>query len=146
MIAAEDAFALGERRLDEKKVCIAYNGRVEFVDEPILIRNTPMANANLRSQLVDLLNETGPAHHRAYFAVNGADPDWPLWYAEYMQARLNALLGAALTRSELTYLLVLVEKERQAGAPGSVWMDYYADFFIERYGAMAGHMPEAPRM
>ena len=105
-----------------------------------------MANTTPRAQLVDLLNETGPAHHRAYAATNGADPDWPLWYAEYMQARLNALLGTALTRSELTYLLVLVEMERMAAAPTSAWPDYYANFFIDRYGAMAGHMPGAPRM
>ena len=105
-----------------------------------------MPATDQRRRIIDLFAEAGPAHHRAYFAVDGADPDWPLWYAEYLQARLNDVLGTALTRSELTYLLVLVEKERQAAAPASVWTDYYADFFIERYGAMAGHMPEAPRV
>jgi hypothetical protein len=105
-----------------------------------------MSNADMRSQLIDLLHETGPAHHRAYFAVNGDDPDWPLWYAEYMQARLNHILGTALTRSELTYLLVSVEKERVAADASAPWPDYYADFFIDRYGAMTGHMPEVPRV
>ena len=105
-----------------------------------------MANADIRSQLIALLHETGSAHHRAYFATNGDDPDWPLWYAETMQKDLNGLLGTSLTRSELTYLLVLVEKERAAAATGAAWPEYYADFFMQRYGAMAGHMPEAPRM
>src|SRR5215467_1473136 len=105
-----------------------------------------MANADKRSALIDLLHETGLAHHRAYFATNGDDPDWPLWYAESMQTRLNPLLGTALTRSELTYLLVLVEKERVAAAATTPWTDYYADFFMQRYGAMAGQMPETPRM
>ena len=105
-----------------------------------------MANADIRSQLIDLLHETGSAHHRAYLAANGEDADWPLWYAEYLRQRLNGLLGTALTRSELTYLLVLVEKERTAAAATAGWPEYYADFFMERYGAMAGQMPEAPRM
>ena len=63
-----------------------------------------------------------------------------------MQARLNDVLGATLTRSELTYLLVLVAKERQSAAPAAAWPDYYADFFVDRYGALAGPMPEAPRL
>jgi hypothetical protein len=99
-----------------------------------------------RQHLIDLFRETGPAHHRAYQASDGADPDWPLWYAEYMQARLNAVLGTALTRSELVYLLVLVEKEHMAGAAGAAWPEYYADFFMGRFGDMAGRMPAAPRM
>ena len=105
-----------------------------------------MPATDQRRRLIDLFAETGPAHHRAYFAVDGADPDWPLWYAEYVQARLNNVLGTTLTRSELTYLLVLVEKERMAAAPAAPWTDYYADFFVNQYGTMTGHMPEAPRM
>ena len=105
-----------------------------------------MPQTDQRRRLIELFRDTGPAHHRAYFAANGADPEWPLWYAEYMQPRLNQVLETTLTRSELVYLLVLVEKERAAGSPASAWTEYYADFFIDRHGAMAGHMPEAPRM
>ena len=95
-----------------------------------------MTDTSARAQLVALLKETGPVHHWAYQATNGADPDWPLWYAEYMLARLNALLGTALTRSELTYLLVRVEMERAVRAPNTAWPDYYADFFepLRPYG------------
>ena len=41
-----------------------------------------MPATDQRRCLIDLFAEAGPAHHRAYFAVDGADPDWPLWYAE----------------------------------------------------------------
>jgi hypothetical protein len=98
----------------------------------------------LRPALIDLLLETGSAHHHAYSATDGADPDWPIWYADHAQSRLNELLGSALTRSELVYLFVMVEKERAAQSPARPWADYYADFFLERYGAMHGHMPTAP--
>jgi hypothetical protein len=86
------------------------------------------------------------AHHRAYQATHGEDPDWPLWYAEYVPARLNQILGSALTRREPTYLIVMVEQERLAGSPAGAWTDYFAEFFVDRYGGMAGDMPAAPRM
>jgi hypothetical protein len=100
----------------------------------------------IRPTLIDLFRETGSAHHHAYLAADGADPDWPIWYAGYIQSGLNQLLGSDLTRSELVYLIVMVEKERAAHSPAAAWPDYYADFFLQRYGAMRGHMPAAPRM
>ena len=105
-----------------------------------------MPDRDQHEQLITLLRDTGAAHHRAYRATDGADPDWPLWYAEEMQARLNSILGTALTRSELTYFLVWVEKERAAQSPKSPWPEYYTDFFLERSGAMAGQMPATPQM
>jgi hypothetical protein len=104
-----------------------------------------MADTTLRSELIDFFNETQRAHHRAYFDVDGFDLEWPIWYADYMQARLNGLIHAVCTRSELVYLLVMVEKERLRQPPGGIhWADFYADFFVERYGAMSGHMPAEP--
>ena len=38
------------------------------------------------------------------------------------------------TKSELVYLLVLVNKEQAVKDPGSDWTEYYAQFFAERYG------------
>jgi hypothetical protein len=47
--------------------------------------------------------------------------------------KLGNLLNAKFTKSELVYLLVMVEKERGMMAPGSDWARYYANFLIERY-------------
>lgn len=103
-----------------------------------------MVNEDLRAKLIDLFAETGHAHHQAFIETDGADPDWPTWYAEHLQVQLNRLLGTPCARSELVYLLVLVEKERAQEAPQAPWAEYYADFFLERYGPMQGHMPGAP--
>jgi len=104
-----------------------------------------MPENSLRSDLIEFFNETQRVHHRAYFDVDGFDLDWPIWYADYMHARLNNLIHALCTRSELVYLLVMVEKERARLSPaGLPWAEYYADFFVERYGAMSGHMPAEP--
>jgi NAD(P)H-hydrate epimerase len=39
-------------------------------------------------ELTALLIETGQRHHRAYQESDGADPEWALWYAGYLQAHL----------------------------------------------------------
>ena len=46
----------------------------------------------ITAQIVDLLADTGAAHHEAFVASNGEDPEWPIWYAERLQAPLGKLL------------------------------------------------------
>ncbi len=92
-----------------------------------------MTNPDLAKRLSDLLMETGHAHHEAFIDTDGDDPDWPLWYAEHLREPLSEHLDTKLTKSELVYLLVLVDKEHNVQDPGAKWPGYYARFFIERY-------------
>ncbi len=78
------------------------------------------------ARLAHLLLETGHAHHQAYLATDGADPEWPIWYAAYLQEALNDLLGQALTQSEIVYLLVGLSKQHLAEAPTTPWHEFYA--------------------
>lgn len=87
----------------------------------------------LEQQLTDLFRETGEAHHEAFIKTEGEDPEWPLWYADYVLEPLRELLGAALTRSQLVHLLITASSEQQVKAPGADWARYYARFFQERY-------------
>jgi NAD(P)H-hydrate epimerase len=89
--------------------------------------------SDLESRLADLFAEAGHAHHQAYLETNGADAEWPIWYADYLKDRLADMLGARFTKSELIYLLVLVDKRLGLDAPGARWPRYYAKFFIERF-------------
>ena len=41
-----------------------------------------------QNNLADLLLEAGRAHHTAFAATNGTDPDWAIWYADYLQEPL----------------------------------------------------------
>jgi hypothetical protein len=70
-----------------------------------------MTEADFGQQLEGLFREVGEAHHQAYIETDGADPEWPLWYADYLRDRLAPLLDASFTRSELIYLLVMVANE-----------------------------------
>ena len=92
-----------------------------------------MAEMDLAGQLEELFRETGEAHHQAYIETDGADPEWPLWYADYLHERLGLLLDASFTKSELVYLLIRVANEQPLDAPGADWARYYAGFFMRRY-------------
>ena len=65
--------------------------------------------------LIELINRSGPAHHQAFLEVDGWDPEWPIWYAEYFWAPIQEFLPREVTRSELTYLLVKAYKEWAEG-------------------------------
>jgi hypothetical protein len=77
-------------------------------------------------ELAELLVETGHAHHAAYAASDGVDPEWAGWYGPYLQARVGDRLGRRVTRSELTYLLIRAEREHNAADDDSSWPGYYA--------------------
>ncbi len=81
--------------------------------------------------LAALLKETGAAHHHAYLATDGVDPEWASWYAPYLQARLGDRLGRSVTRSELTYLLVGAQRQQAAEGDTSPWPQFYAGVLLE---------------
>ena len=94
-------------------------------------------NTELRTNLVDLLRETGRAHHVAFEATDGADPEWPIWYAEYLHEPFAQRLDMNFYKSQLIYCLMNADFEHQARSPDSDWSEYYADEFIERYAPSA---------
>lgn len=85
-----------------------------------------MERAELLRRVEGLLRDTAHAHHEAYAATDGADPEWPLWYAEHLQGPINALLGAELTRSELVYRILDAEQDRARRDPQADWVGFYA--------------------
>ena len=84
-------------------------------------------------EIADLLSETKKAHHHAYIDVDGSDPEWPIWYADYLEDRLLPLLEASMTKSELIYALVHLSKVQPAEAPNADWTQYYAQYLVENY-------------
>jgi hypothetical protein len=86
-------------------------------------------------QISRLLHEAGETHHRVYRIVDGADPDWASWYADWLTSlsELPVLLGARPVRSEMVYLLVSLDKQYTAADPGEPWEDYYARGVAEHF-------------
>ncbi len=83
--------------------------------------------------MTDLFLEAGQAHHQAFIETGGDDPEWPLWYAEYLMDKLPPLLEAEITKSELVYLVVHLSKRQSIEAPGASWPRYYARYLAQRY-------------
>ena len=84
------------------------------------------------TDLEALLTAAGPAHHQAFIETDGEDPEWPLWYAEYLQEGLSEALGAVLTKSRIVYLLIDAEQKRLAESPDAPWPVFYAAEFERR--------------
>ncbi|MEM9932298.1 MAG: hypothetical protein AAF824_01745 [Bacteroidota bacterium] len=88
-------------------------------------------NLSKKQQLAKLFLETGKAHHQAFQETGGEDPEWPIWYAEYLQEKLSDLLPSSLSRSKLIYELVRLEEE---GLPtGMDWTQVYARKLLDKY-------------
>ncbi len=88
---------------------------------------------DVKSALVALLREAGPAHHQAYIETDGDDPDWPIWYAGYLRDRLNKLLGLGLTKTQYVVLLVEFERTRTGMEPAPDWATFWAEQLLARY-------------
>ena len=80
-----------------------------------------------REQLASLLRDVGSAHHRAFAAVDGDDPDWPRWYAEYLIPRLPDELSGSYSRDALAARLKQLDQDYRAGETHQHWAEYYAE-------------------
>ncbi len=89
----------------------------------------------MRDGIADLLRQTGQAHHEAFLATDGADPDWPIWYADYLREPLRDKLGIDLHRSQLIYCLMNASFEHEARGDGRDWAEFYADEFVEHFAS-----------
>ena len=80
------------------------------------------------AKIGELLHEAAETHHQVFRITDGADDDWASWYAEWLVklSELPELLGGNVVRSELTYMLVRLDKEYTDGPMTERWEDYYA--------------------
>ena len=87
------------------------------------------------SAVADLLHEAAETHHVVYRIVDGDDPDWASWYAQWLidLSELPDLLGRRPVRSELVYLLVDLDKHYVADTPSEPWEQYYAREILRHF-------------
>lgn len=82
-----------------------------------------------------LLHEAGETHHIVYRMVDGDDPDWASWYADWLirLSELPEILQVAPVRSELVYVLVKLDREFNESKPDEPWERFYARRVIEHF-------------
>ena len=83
-----------------------------------------------------LLHEAGETHHLVYRIVDGDDPDWASWYADWLLnlSELPQILGTTPVRSELIWLLVSLDKDYTREGPDTPWPEWYASKLVENLG------------
>jgi hypothetical protein len=94
-------------------------------------------NDDRKTRIADLLREAGETHHLVYRIVDGDDPDWASWYANWLLelSELPELLGTKPVRSELVWALVQLDKDYAAERPEAAWPGWYAERLLERFSA-----------
>ncbi|MFN2134872.1 MAG: hypothetical protein ACK2UK_02905 [Candidatus Promineifilaceae bacterium] len=81
--------------------------------------------------IAQILAKTWQAHHDAFAHVDGTDPEWPLWYAEYSHADLAGLLPQELTISQLARRFAEMDKQFKTSSTPLNWTQYYARHLVE---------------
>lgn len=86
-----------------------------------------------------LLHEAAETHHIVYRIVDGDDPDWASWYADWLVnlSELPQLLTRKPVRSELVYLLVKLDREFNDSKPEEPWEHFYAERLLEHFAPIA---------
>ena len=89
------------------------------------------------TKVAELLHEVAETHHRVFRITDGADDDWASWYAEWLVtlSELPELVGGKVVRSELTYMLVRLDKEYTERRLAERWEDHYARELVRHFGA-----------
>ena len=87
------------------------------------------------TRIRELFHEAAETHHRVFRITDGADDDWASWYAQWLVtlSELPELLGGTVVRSELTYLLVRLDKEYTERPPDERWEDHYAHALLDHF-------------
>lgn len=87
------------------------------------------------TKISELLQEAAETHHAVYRITDGTDPDWATWYSNWLTglSELPSLLPGGVVRSELTYMLVRLDKEFTERAPDQRWQDFYAAGLLEHF-------------
>ena len=86
--------------------------------------------------IAELLHEAAETHHVVYRIVDGDDPDWASWYAEWLidHSELPEILGSRPVRSELVWMLVQLDKDYTKDSPQADWPDWYAQRIVDDLG------------
>ncbi len=98
------------------------------------MKQDPKSESSQVEELAQLLMTTGHAHHEAFIATDGFDPDWAIWYANHVVDQVNSLLGTELSRAEFVYELIGLSREQPANAPDVPWPEYYASRLVDQLG------------
>jgi hypothetical protein len=95
-----------------------------------------MNRADRLKRVADLLHEAAETHHIVYRIVDGEDPDWASWYADWLldHSELPEILASRPVRSHLVHHLVDLDREYVRAPRNERWEDWYAERVVSAAG------------
>jgi hypothetical protein len=83
----------------------------------------------------ELLHEASETHHVVFRITDGVDDDWASWYTDWLieHSELADVVGLRPVPSELTWLLVQLDKDYSDAEPGERWEDWYAPRIVAHF-------------
>jgi hypothetical protein len=93
---------------------------------------------NSARAVADLLHEAAETHHVVYRIVDGDDPDWASWYADWLLtlSELPQLLGSTPVRSHLVHTLVELDRAYTSETREERWEDWYAERLLAEFASV----------
>ena len=90
-------------------------------------------------RIAAILRDAAETHHVVYQIVDGTDPDWASWYADWLLdlSPLPDVLGTRPVRSELVWLLVDADRRYTAEQPDQPWETVYAQRLLSHFATPA---------
>ena len=92
--------------------------------------------SSTNEKVAALLHEAAETHHVVYRIVDGDDPDWASWYADWLLtlSELPRLLTKTPVRSHLVHLLVQLDRDYTAQDRQERWEDWYGRELLRQWG------------
>jgi hypothetical protein len=83
----------------------------------------------------ELLHEAAETHHVVYRITDGVDDDWASWYTDWLinHSELPDVVGVLPVPSELSWLLVQLDKDYSDAKPSERWEDWYAPRIVAHF-------------
>jgi glutaredoxin len=92
-----------------------------------------MTVAEYENQLSDLFAEVELAHNEVFKGDGNNNPEWPIWYADYLQEPMSEILQIPFLKSSLIYCLMNANFEHASEAAGTQWQQFYSKHFINHF-------------
>jgi hypothetical protein len=82
-----------------------------------------------------LLHEAAETHHVVFRITDGVDDDWASWYTDWLidHSEFPDVVGVRPVPSELTWLLVQLDKDYSDAKPSEGWEDWYAPRVVAHF-------------
>lgn len=87
-----------------------------------------LADPDTVTTLGRLFGAAANAHHEA---TGGSNPAWPQWYAEFLDGRIDDVLGFSPGADKIAEWLTWADERYRADAPDSPWPYYYAELILD---------------